>query len=404
VILAACGGRTSVAPPTAAGTASGSAPSSGRRVIDARTVIENGRVIHGFLAGGVSANDGGRSPKAGRRTLSGGTNLVYNSGRVHVLPRVAVVYWGFAGSSNDPNGEATYLTNFVNGMGGTWWASTMTQYDNPLLTSSESILNPATYLVGTWYDTTNAVPTTPTASDIAAEAQRAMTHFSLTGYNTVNYVIATPTGHSTSDFAANGGPYCAWHSTTTLGGSALIPYTNFPYQSDAGSSCGANSVNSGSSGTLDGVSIVGGHEIAETITDPEPNSGWVDSSSQEIGDKCAWTGLANLSTTQGTFAVQPLWSNAITGCTLSYQSSAPTKTCTNDSYGYCLQVISTHNHTLTCDSTGRGASHFLKTEYLWNSGVYAGKYEADGWNTGCPDGTSWSPFDPVTQNTDPLLP
>ena len=45
-----------------------------------------------------------------------------------------------------------------------------------------------------------------------------------------------------------------------------ITYTNLPYITDAGSSCGEDSVN-GSSGTLDGVSIVEGHELAEAITD-----------------------------------------------------------------------------------------------------------------------------------------
>jgi serine protease len=336
--------------------------------------------------------------------MTGGTNLLYNSGPIYSLPQVAVVYWGFAGSGNDPNGEATYFTNFVSGMGGTWWSSTLTQYQNPSITMY-SVVNPVSYLVGTWNDTTNAVPATPTSSDIAAEAQRAVTHFGFwANWNQINYVIATPTGHSTSDFAANGGPYCAWHSTTPYNGGATFPYTNFPYQSDAGSLCGQNSVNAGSAGTLDGVSIVGGHEIAETVTDPQPTSGWADSSGQEIGDKCAWTGLANLSTTKGTFAVQPLWSNAITNCTQSYQSSAPTKTCTNDAYGYCLQIVTTNTNGVPCDATGGRTTLTRTKQYLWNNGVYAGTYALYHVPSSCPDGDEWDPTDPVTQKTDPLLP
>ena len=38
--------------------------------------------------------------------------------------------------------------------------------------------------------------------------------------------------------------------------------------------------------------MVAGHEYAESITDPFPDSGWYDSndnvSGGEIGDKCAW--------------------------------------------------------------------------------------------------------------------
>ena len=97
-----------------------------------------------------------------------------------------------------------------------------------------------------------------------------------------------------------------------------VAYTDFPYQSDAGASCGANSVNGGSAGTLDGVTIVGGHEIAEGITDPQPSSGWVDSAGSEIGDKCAWTGLQNTSFGSASYPTQPLWSNATSSCVQSY--------------------------------------------------------------------------------------
>ena len=70
-------------------------------------------------------------------------------------------------------------------------------------------------------------------------------------------------------------------STLPLGSS-----TNLPYVTDAGASCGQDFVNS--NGTLDGVSIVEGHEYAETITDQTPAGGWTDSSGEETGDKCAW--------------------------------------------------------------------------------------------------------------------
>jgi serine protease len=103
--------------------------------------------------------------------------------------------------------------------------------------------------------------------------------------------------------------------------------------------CGENAVNSGADGKLDGVSIVLGHEIEETVTDPgaedvigtgtsaQQIGGWYDPiDANENGDKCAWVG-ENLLTAQGppepvpgaigdvtgnaggTFAVQSLWSN-----------------------------------------------------------------------------------------------
>ena len=44
---------------------------------------------------------------------------------------------------------------------------------------------------------------------------------------------------------------------------------------DAGASCGANFVNAGSGGALDGVTIVEGHEYAETLSDQNPGGGWI---------------------------------------------------------------------------------------------------------------------------------
>jgi hypothetical protein len=63
------------------------------------------------------------------------------------------------------------------------------------------------------------------------------------------------------------------------------------------------------------VSIVEGHEYAETITDQNPPGGWTDSRGAENGDKCAWItpgtpgGVFNLTTSTGTFAMQTTWAN-----------------------------------------------------------------------------------------------
>ncbi|HKC19343.1 MAG TPA: hypothetical protein VKE27_06885, partial [Candidatus Dormibacteraeota bacterium] len=110
----------------------------------------------------------------------------------------------------------------------------------------------------------------------------------------------------------------AYHSS-----SGNLAYSYMPYLPDAGASCGMNFVNSGSAGFFDGFSIVGGHEYAEAITDPQPNTGWLDSRSSEIGDKCAWLapgtpgGATDLSTGGQSYAVQSLWSNAAGGCVTS---------------------------------------------------------------------------------------
>jgi len=137
----------------------------------------------------------------------------------------------------------------------------------------------------------------------------------------VQYVIATATGNSSSGF---GTQYCAWHSSTSSS-YGNIAYTNLPYLTDAGASCGANFNGLGAKA---GITIVGGHEMAETMSDQFPNGGWLDGGGAENGDKCAWitTGnpgaSANVSLGGHTYPVQSLWSNAANnnagGCVLSY--------------------------------------------------------------------------------------
>ena len=133
-------------------------------------------------------------------------------------------------------------------------------------------------------------------------------------------MIATATGNSASGF---GTQYCAWHSSTSSS-YGNIAYTNLPYITDAGASCGANF---NGLGPKAGITIVGGHEMAETISDQFPNGGWLDGSGAENGDKCAWItsgqgASANTTLSTGTFPVQSLWSNAFNsgsgGCVLSY--------------------------------------------------------------------------------------
>jgi hypothetical protein len=67
---------------------------------------------------------------------------------------------------------------------------------------------------------------------------------------------------------------------------------------------------------LDAFSIVEGHEYAESITDPQLGSGYVDSGGAEIGDACESDfQMINLATgATGSFAVQPLWSNNANAC------------------------------------------------------------------------------------------
>jgi serine protease len=231
------------------------------------------------------------------------SGLVYGGGPVETTPVVYLVFWGSQWDS-DSNGVASYMQGFFGGVGtpSDNWSTIMTQYTD---STGASPTFGSSVLGGVWVDDGAPAPSNAAASDISNEANNGAAHFGVSGPNSDVFVMS-PSGTSPDGFPSTG--FCAWHDWN-----GNVAYTNMPYVLDAGSSCGANSVQN----QLDGFSIVGGHEYAEAVTDPEPPSGWVDPSGQENGDLCAWQGLTTLSLPTGSFAIQPTWSNAIGGCATS---------------------------------------------------------------------------------------
>jgi serine protease len=308
-ILAACSGTGSTSLPSTTNNNSG--PTT-QAVYPRSAVGTDGHVMVFLynkqieLSGRV--NNGPSGPRSPMSIITGA--MTWHGGPVQTTPKIYVDFWGSSSqwsSTGDPDGVASYYTSFISGVGGSAWMSTVTQYGEP---NSPYTGNQTGSYAGSWYDTANKIPRLTSGSYqsyIAAEAARAAAHFGDYSAN-ASYVIMIPHGVSVNSFGTR---YCAWHSSTTANGST-IAYTNLPYIPDAGSSCGVGSVNS--PGTDDGVSIVGGHEQAETETDPQPNTGWLDSGNNEIGDKCAWVNLQNTSFSTGTFPTQPLWSNSANGC------------------------------------------------------------------------------------------
>ena len=254
--------------------------------------------------------------------------------------------WGTQGTngtgdvtlSGDPSGEAPYLQEMFKGLGtgGEQWSGVMTQYCEGVSAGAQTCPATAPHvaypnggaLAGVWVDESAASPAQATGDQLAQEAISAATHFGNTTAaknRDASYVILSPTGTHPDGFdTQTGQDFCAWHDwngdSTLSGGGAVsspdgdVAFTNMPYVTDAGVNCGANFINSGSNRNLQGVSIVAGHEYAETITDQNPAGGWVDLGGEETADKCAWlqTGsgkVALLTLPTGTFAMQGVWAN-----------------------------------------------------------------------------------------------
>jgi serine protease len=274
-----------------------------------------------------------RDAHAARPNHGGSNNLVFHGGNPGVVTgadQVYLVFWGSQWTNNDPSNEASIEQSFFSGVGGSSWNNTVTQYCQGITSGSSNCsgaskqnfaTNPSGVYAGSWSDNSAAAPSRPTQTQRAAEAVNAANYVTTHGgFDPLHaqIVINTAHGNNSSGF---GTQWCAWHSSTSYNGGSLA-YTNMPYITDAGGSCGANFVNSGSAGLTDGITIVGGHEFAETETDIYPNGGWLDGNGAEIGDKCAWissgSGAAyDLPIGSKQYAVQSLWSNAASGCVQS---------------------------------------------------------------------------------------
>ncbi|MHB1596038.1 MAG: ricin-type beta-trefoil lectin domain protein [Streptosporangiaceae bacterium] len=341
-------GTVAVTAPAQAATQSARTALPGARIVSHRgyaaALAAVRRAGHHRIAGIEYAR--GKAPKAlgaaGTTCTEPNCDLTYHGGPVQTSPHIYLVFWGPNWQSNSAQkASAKYLTNFYKGLGVTpqdSWSTITSQY---VAGNTHPSFDGSVYM-GNYYDST-VPPKGVTQAQLAAEAVTMAKNARVTDQVNAQMVIVTPPGTCPQGFYApncygGSGNYCAWHANTGVAGTN-VTYTNLPYLPEAGAGCGQNFVN-GANGTNDGWSIIGGHEYAETITDPYPpqpaaknqpyqRGGYVDLkdfvSGGEIGDKCAWGGQlwgsldpsGNVKLSTGTFAMQSLWSNATHSCVLT---------------------------------------------------------------------------------------
>jgi serine protease len=297
------------------------------------------------------AASGALAPSASNLAYGGGVSGSGYAQPVGVTtgpPKVYLVFWGSQWGTRaaddargnvvlggDTSQEAPRLQNFFRDLGtnNEQWSGVMTQYCEGVTLGTQFCPSGSAQvgyptggaLAGVYVDESTS-NTQTTGHQIAQEAVAAAAHFGNTtpGRNrNAQYFIVSPPGTHPDGFNSPLS-WCAWHDYTgdslLTGGAASsgygdVAFTNLPYVTDAGGQCGARFVNPGAGGALDGVTIVGGHEYAETITDQFPAGGYVDSAGNENGDKCAWISSGQGATQDyqftpaDSFPVQSTWSN-----------------------------------------------------------------------------------------------
>jgi hypothetical protein len=236
--------------------------------------------------------------------------IPYRGGPVMTVPKFYLTFWGYK-TYGDPDKVQPLLEEYAKFMGGSAHNNIVVQYYEGKSGSQTYITNPKNQYGGSW-DDDSAVPKSPTEAQVATEALQAVAHF---GFH-ANAVYFVATAHKRSEVGF-GTHWCSYHSYTFLK-KQPITYAYFPYMPDAGTACGEGVVKAPSdeSATDEGVTIFGGHEFAESITDPQLSS-WIGPAG-EIADQCQFSGWANETFRSKSYTMQPLASDANSACVQTY--------------------------------------------------------------------------------------
>ena len=204
--------------------------------------------------------------------------ITYHKGPVLQAPTVYLIWYGNWNQKNGmdtPDGQVI-IRDFLHGLNQSSYYQINTSYGTP--TGSVSL--------GGEYTDTGSRGTRLSDSDIQAIVSNAISTGNLRSDTTGLYFVLT-----SSNVAEKSGfcsKYCGWHTSGTINGSDI----KYSFVGNAGrclSSCAPQTIGPNGNAGVDGMVSVIAHELEETNTDPNPNSGWADSTGAENADKCAWT-------------------------------------------------------------------------------------------------------------------
>jgi len=203
--------------------------------------------------------------------------ITYHKGPVlRDLPVYLIWYgdWNQKNGMDTPDGKVI-IRDFLHGLSGSPYYAINTSYGTP---------SGAVSLVKEYTDT-DSQGTKLSDSSIQAIVTSAISNGLPFDPNGLYFVLTSSNVAEKSGFCSK---YCGWHTAGTINGSNI----KYAFVGNSGrclSSCAAQTKGPNDNAGVDGMISVMAHEMEETNTDPNPNSGWVDSKGAENADKCAWT-------------------------------------------------------------------------------------------------------------------
>ncbi len=205
---------------------------------------------------------------------SSASRLEYGGGPVQVQPRLVAIFWG-TNWEREPGAELKpQLEKMLDGLAGSSWQKILTQYGEA--TSPSRVSEAPTIEV--YDDRRVSAPVGVEFAKIEGEAEEVMAGEGAQASADATYMVLPAPETDYAQYFDTG--FCGWHASMAAGRAlAFVPYEGQPpFESHCGVSLAGADIP---------TSIAISHEYAESVTDPEPETGWAEQKNrQEIADLC----------------------------------------------------------------------------------------------------------------------
>jgi hypothetical protein len=289
-----------------------------------------------------------KGDQASRAMLGGAMvgNMTYHGGAVQHTQKVYTIFWNPTGPAF-PSGYQATINQFVQDLNGSSYYAIGSQYGDGIGNISTSVT-----FGGTWLDTFNAIQNNPpTATELANEVSRAMMANGWASDANSYFQVYTPAGYGTST------GYCGYHEWANPAFGLIL----FPADHDSGTCFPGG--NYPHNQFVDAAINTSAHEIMETVTNPQGGGWYYVDGSGEIGDLCNFnfgtqaSDGSNVTLNGRKYLVQQQWSNAISGCALSYNGVPPATTLLSPS-----GKIATNAPTFTWNTVSSATVYYLSVQ------------------------------------------
>jgi len=218
-----------------------------------------------------------------------------------VTPNIHLIFYGNWNQAPDnANGGKQIVIDFMTNLPGAGFLEILTAQTTPNFNAYTSTTQTCTNLLGTinqqdvGFNPKIKNPTNLADNDIVTIVNYYVNTFQAHVFdvNAIYFVLTSSGVTQTSKGAGSQGfctQYCAWHSyyVSTTKQNIKYGWIGNPATKCPGS-CAPQAIGPNGNTGADAAVNVLGHELLETISDPDINA-WYDSRGQENSDKCAWT-------------------------------------------------------------------------------------------------------------------